>query len=36
VPFWATIMADGRILVVYYFNKDNGLRHIAGTILAIE
>jgi hypothetical protein len=33
---WATIMADGRILVVYYFNKDNGLRHIAGTILAIE
>ncbi len=33
---WATIMADGRILVVYYFNKSNGLRHIAGTILEIE
>ncbi len=30
---WASIMADGRILVVYYFNKNDGLRHIAGTIL---
>ena len=33
---WATIMADGRILVVYYFNQKDGLRHIAGTILEIE
>jgi sialidase-1 len=33
---WATVMADGRILVVYYFNKNNGVRHIAGTILAIK
>jgi hypothetical protein len=31
---WATMMADGRILVCYYFNKENGMRHIAGTILA--
>jgi len=30
---WATMMADGRILVCYYFNKSNGARHIAGTIL---
>lgn len=33
---WATMMADGRVLVTYYFNKKNGLRHIAGTIMAIE
>ncbi len=30
---WATMMADGRVLVCYYFNKENGTRHIAGTIL---
>jgi sialidase-1 len=33
---WATMMADGRVLVVYYFNKKNMLSHIAGTILEIE
>lgn len=33
---WATMMADGRILVCYYFNKENGTRHIAGTILRLE
>jgi len=33
---WATIMADGRVLVCYYFNKGNGTRHIAGTILTRE
>ena len=33
---WATLMADGRVLVVYYFNQKDGLRHIAGTILEIE
>jgi hypothetical protein len=32
---WATLMADGRVLVVYYFNKADGLRHIAGTILSV-
>ena len=33
---WAAVMADGRILVTYYFNKNNGLRHIAGTILKTD
>ncbi len=33
---WATMMADGRVLVVYYFNKKNMLSHIAGTIMEIE
>lgn len=33
---WATMMADGRILVCYYFNVGNGTRHIAGTILRLE
>ena len=32
---WATVMADGRVLVVYYFNKKGGLHHIAGTILEL-
>ncbi len=32
---WATMLPDGRILAVYYFNQENGTRHIAGTILAI-
>ena len=27
---------NNRILVIYYFNKDNETRHIAGTILAME
>ena len=30
---WSCLMADGRILCVYYFNKDDGARHIAGTFL---
>jgi len=33
---WATMMADGRVLVCYYFNVGNGTRHIAGTILRID
>tara|TARA_R110001592_G_scaffold79556_1_gene237676 strand:- start:486 stop:1652 length:1167 start_codon:yes stop_codon:yes gene_type:complete len=33
---WATMMADGRVLVCYYFNVGNGIRHIAGTILRLE
>lgn len=33
---WATMTPDGRVLVVYYFNKDDGPRHIAGTWLAPE
>ncbi len=33
---WVTAMADGRYLVVYYFNQDNGIRHIAGSILSLN
>lgn len=33
---WVTPMADGNYLVVYYFNKENGTRHIAGSILSIH
>jgi sialidase-1 len=30
---WATTLPNGNVLVAYYFNKENGTRHIAGTIL---
>lgn len=30
---WVVQMADGRYLVVYYFNQGDGTRHIAGTVL---
>jgi sialidase-1 len=33
---WATMVSDDRVLVVYYFNKADGTRHIAGTVLAWE
>lgn len=33
---WATLMDDGRVLVAYYFNRANGTRHIAGTILSLD
>jgi hypothetical protein len=33
---WATMISRHRALVVYYFNKANGTRHIAGTFLAVE
>ena len=33
---WPVLMDANRILVTYYFNKDNGTRHIAGTILEIK
>ena len=33
---WATMTADGKALVVYYFNKANGTRHIAGTLLDVD
>ncbi|MCM4167137.1 hypothetical protein KCTC52924_02715 [Arenibacter antarcticus] len=33
---WPTQLEDGRVLVVYYFNQENGTRHIAGTILDIQ
>jgi len=30
---WACLTADGRVLVAYYFNREDGVRHIAGTVL---
>lgn len=33
---WPVQLDRNRVLVVYYFNKDNGIRHIAGTILEIN
>lgn len=33
---WPVMLDKKRILVVYYFNIKDGLRHIAGTILEIE
>lgn len=33
---WATMLSNDRALVVYYFNKADGTRHIAGTFLQLE
>jgi sialidase-1 len=33
---WSITVGGNRVLVVYYFNRANGPRHIAGTILEIE
>jgi len=33
---WAAMVSKNRALVVYYFNRANGPRHIAGTFLQIE
>ncbi len=33
---WPVQLDKKRVMVVYYFNKDNGTRHIAGTILEID
>ena len=33
---WATVVSEKQALVVYYFNRGDGTRHIAGTLLAIE
>jgi sialidase-1 len=33
---WPVIMDKNHVLVVYYFNKENGIRHIAGTVLEIK
>jgi hypothetical protein len=33
---WATMVSDERALVVYYFNRSDGTRHIAGTFLQIK
>jgi sialidase-1 len=33
---WATIISKDRALVVYYFNKQDGTRHIAGTFVQLD
>jgi hypothetical protein len=33
---WSCLTADGRVLSVYYFNQQDGTRHIAGTFLEID
>ncbi len=33
---WPVQLDDDRVMVVYYFNKANGTRHISGTILQID
>lgn len=33
---WPVKLDKNRVLVTYYFNKENGTRHIAGTILEIN
>lgn len=33
---WPVLLGNNRVLVIYYFNKEKGTRHIAGTILEID
>lgn len=33
---WPVLLDSKHVLVAYYFNKDEGVRHIAGTILQID
>ena len=33
---WSCLTGDGRVLVVYYFNREGGVRHIAGTFLELD
>ena len=33
---WAVMLDENRVLVTYYFNIENGTRHIAGSILEIN
>lgn len=33
---WSVLLDNNRVLVIYYFNKDNGTRYIAGTIVEIK
>lgn len=32
---WATMISKNRALVVYYYNQQDGTRHIAGSVLEI-
>ena len=33
---WAVMLDENRVLVTYYYNLENGTRHIAGSLLEIE
>ncbi len=33
---WSAMLDESRVLVVYYFNHDNNLRYIAGTIMQLK
>ena len=33
---WPVLLSNNRVLVTYYFNKGNGSRHIAGSVLEIR
>lgn len=33
---WAAQLPDGKVLVTYYFNLNNGTRHIAGSLLELQ
>lgn len=33
---WVTMLSDGNILCAYYMNHEDGVRHIAGSIVAVE
>jgi len=33
---WPVLLDNNKVLVTYYFNKNNGIRHIAGTIIEIK
>lgn len=33
---WPVLLDNKRVLIVYYFNQENGIRYIAGTILGIK
>jgi len=33
---WAAVLPDSNILVAYYFNIGDGVRHIAGSVLSVE
>ena len=33
---WGTVLSDGRVLAVYYIYGQDGIRHIAGSVLKIS
>lgn len=33
---WSVVLSGNRVLVVYYFNKENSNRYIAGTVIEIQ